>query len=212
MNQLNSQPDRPNLSPTVDTSRQEKRLSLVLAAVFICLLLVLSFLFQGDSVFLGKLPVQDHARQKQKDEIAKRFQEGVIMLHAKQYEHALTAFDRVLQLNPKMPEAHVNAGYALLGMRDYKAAADFFDTATTLRSNQLNAYYGLGEALQAMGDKQGALQAMETYLHRSPVDDPFRRKAEAAVWELRAELQKEKAVLPQEGVPERGGKVREGRR
>ena len=38
------------------------------------------------------------------------------MLHAKQYEHALHAFHRVLELDPAMPEAHVNAGFALLGM------------------------------------------------------------------------------------------------
>jgi hypothetical protein len=32
---------------------------------------------------------------------------------------------------------------------------------------------------------------METYLHRAPQDDPFRMKAEAAVWELRAALAEE---------------------
>lgn len=133
----------------------------------------------------GVRPAQ-HAEQKAREELDKRFGEGVLMLHAKQYEHALTAFHRVLQLDPQMPEAHVNAGYALLGMKEFQAAADFFDTATALRPNQLNAYYGLGEALMALGDRQGALQAMEAYLHRSPPEDPFRRKAEAAVWELRA--------------------------
>ena len=48
-------------------------------------------------------------------EIGERFTQGVVMLHAKQYEHALTAFHRVLALDPAMPEAHVNAGFALLG-------------------------------------------------------------------------------------------------
>ncbi|WP_265943516.1 tetratricopeptide repeat protein [Dechloromonas sp. A34] len=142
----------------------------------------------------GGIQPDKHVEHKVKEELDRRFKEGVLMLHAKQYEHALTAFHRVLQLDPKLPEAHVNAGYALLGMGNYQAAADFFDTATTLRPNQLNAYYGLGEALQAMGDKQAALQAMETYLHRSPAEDPFRRKAEAAAWELRAELEKSKAA------------------
>ena len=198
MTQPDAPADRPSMTVAVDVSRKEKRLSLLLGAVIVCLLLGGAFLFQGNSVFLQP-PIQDHARQKQKEEIGKRFEEGVTMLHAKQYEHALTAFHRVLQLDPKMPEAHVNAGYALLGMGNHRAAADFFDTATTLRPNQLNAYYGLGEALQALGDKQGALQAMETYLHRSPADDPFRRKAEAATWELRAELAKEKPASPRQG-------------
>lgn len=116
-----------------------------------------------------------------------------MMLHAKQYEHALTAFHRVLQIDPKLPEAHANAGFALLGMGNARAAADFFDTATSLRPDQMNAYYGLGEALMALGDKRGALQAMETYLHRSPPDDRFRVKAESAVWELRAEIARDRS-------------------
>ena len=210
MSQPDSQPDRQSLAAAVDAKRQENRVSLFLGAVIICLLLALPFFFQGNSVFLSQPPIQDHARQKQKEEIGKRFQEGVMMLHAKQYEHALTAFHRVLQLDPKMPEAHVNAGYALLGMGNHRVAADFFDTATTLRPNQLNAYYGLGEALQALGDKQGALQAMEAYLHRSSADDPFRRKAEAATWELRAELAKEKPASPG-SVPKGGSKAGAGR-
>lgn len=166
--------------------------TLLLGAIVVVSAIALYFGW-ADSPLSGGLEPTRHVESKVKEELDRRFKEGVLMLHAKQYEHALTAFHRVLQLEPKMPEAHVNAGYALLGMGNYKAAADFFDTATTLRPNQLNAYYGLGETLQAMGDKQGALQAMETYLHRSPAEDPFRRKAEAATWELRAELAKANA-------------------
>lgn len=176
--------------------------TLLLGAMVAAIVAVLYVGWEGSSLSGGIKPVQ-HVEQKVKEELDRRFKEGVMMLHAKQYEHALTAFHRVLQLDPKLPEAHVNAGYALLGMGNYQAAADFFDTATTLSPNQLNAYYGLGEALQAMGDKQGALQAMETYLHRSPAEDPFRRKAEAATWELRAELEKSKAAKEPPAKPDR---------
>lgn len=146
-------------------------------------------------VFFGQPSVQEHAVVKAREEIQRRFNEGVIMLHAKRYDHALTAFHRVLEINPKMPEAHVNIGYALLGLGKPKAAADFFDTATVLKPDQINAYFGLGEALSQMGDKLGALQSMETYLHRATKDDPYRVKAEAAVWELRAALAAEKAAV-----------------
>ncbi len=161
-----------------------------------CLLLVLviPFAMPRGLVFFGAPTVADHARGKAREEIQRRFNEGVVMLHAKEYKHALTAFHRVLEIDPKMPEAHVNIGFALLGLDKPKAAADFFDTATVLRPDQMNAYYGLGEALNLLGDKLGALQSMETYLHRSPKDDPYRAKAEAAVWELRAALETEKAV------------------
>ncbi|PKO33880.1 MAG: hypothetical protein CVU34_10960 [Betaproteobacteria bacterium HGW-Betaproteobacteria-7] len=167
-----------------EAAKERLPLLLLLGAMLGALALVF-FGWEQSALSDGIQPVR-HAEQKAREELDRRFGEGVIMLHAKQYEHALTAFHRVLELDPRMPEAHVNAGYALLGMGRFQAAADFFDTATNLRPNQLNAYYGLGEALMAMGDRQGALQAMETYLHRSPPDDPFRRKAEAAIWELRA--------------------------
>jgi Flp pilus assembly protein TadD len=116
-------------------------------------------------------------------EVGERFAQGVVMLHAKQYEHALTAFHRVLQLAPEMPEAHVNAGFALLGMNEASAARAFFDGAIALRKNQRNAYYGLAVAYERLGDLPAARGAMRTYAHLAPRDDPFRRKAEAALWE-----------------------------
>lgn len=171
------------------------RMSLLNAALLAAGLLAITFV--GVQLFDNPLTKpqtgQAHAMAKAKEEVQRRFNEGVVMLHAKQYDHALTAFHRVLEIDPKMPEAHVNIGFALLGLGQAKAAADFFDTATILRPGQLNAYYGLGEALGQLGDKLGALQSMETYLHRTPADDPYRMKAEAAVWELRAALDKEKA-------------------
>ncbi|MBS1142904.1 MAG: hypothetical protein H6R14_310 [Proteobacteria bacterium] len=162
----------------------------------VLLLVLVPLLAPRSVVFFGTPSIEEHARDKARDEIRRRFSEGVIMLHAKEYNHALTAFHRVLEIDPKMPEAHVNIGFALLGLGKAKAAADFFDTATVLRPDQMNAYFGLGEALNQLGDKLGALQSMETYLHRSPKDDPYRAKAEAAVWELRAALNADKAAAP----------------
>jgi tetratricopeptide (TPR) repeat protein len=158
--------------------------------------------------FQGKLPQATdrlraavHKESRQRVEIEERFQQGVAMLHTRQYEYAMTAFHRVLQLDPKMPEAHVNLGFSLLGLKEYAAARDFFNTAIELRPNQLNAYFGLAEALDGLGDVFGAMQAMETYVHLAPKDDPFRRKAESAAWELREKLDKQKqaAATPQAG-------------
>lgn len=129
--------------------------------------------------------LEAHVKQKRLEEVDTRFKQGVVMLHAKQYEHAVTAFHRVLQLAPEMPEAHANMGFAMIGLKRYKEALDFFDGATALNPNQINAYYGMAEALEGLGDYRGALESMETYLHRTKPDDPFRRRAESAVWELR---------------------------
>lgn len=126
----------------------------------------------------------NHPRPRQGEaELQARFEQGVVMLHARQYEYAVAAFHHVLERAPGMPEAHANMGFALLGLARHAAAADFFRGAIGLRVDQLNAYYGLAVALDALGDRQGAIAAMQSYVHRTPPGDPFRRKAEAALWE-----------------------------
>jgi tetratricopeptide (TPR) repeat protein len=126
----------------------------------------------------GLSPAHAHALHKLRGEIDARFGQGVLMLHAKQYEHALTAFHRVLQLNPRMPEAHVNMGFALLGLERYKEAGDFFTGALALRPEQTNAYYGLALAAWGGGDRQEAMHAMYHYVSYSDPSDPYRAKAE----------------------------------
>jgi len=136
-----------------------------------------------------------HARTKAEMEIRKIFDEGVDLLNDRQYELALKAFHRVLQLSPDMPEAYVNAGYALLGQQQFAVAKDFFEGAIDLRRDQLNAYFGLAEALIGMGDTEGALGAMRTYQHLAPATDSFRRKADAAIaeWEFRLKAARDPA-------------------
>jgi len=121
-----------------------------------------------------------------KEEIDERFQQGVIMLHAGQYDYAVTAFHRVLQLSPQMPEAHVNMGFAQFGQGHYAVARDFFRSAIELRASQVNAYWGLAVSLEALCDMPGAIGAMRSYLHLSGEDDRFQRKAQSALWEWEA--------------------------
>lgn len=117
------------------------------------------------------------------DQVELRFKQGVVMLHAKRYEHAIAAFHRVLEYAPDLPEAHVNMGFALQGLGRHAHARDFFESATALRPGQANAYYGLAMALEGLDDKRGAIGAMRTYVHLAGAADPHRRKAEAALWE-----------------------------
>ncbi len=136
-----------------------------------------------------------HARSAREAEVRRRFDEGVAMLHAKQYGHAIAALHRVLELAPQLPEAHVNMGFALLGSGKPKAARDFFEGATALKVDQANAYYGLALAWEAEGDLELAMGAMRSYLHlaRSESDDHLRR-ARAGLWEWETRLQAARAT------------------
>lgn len=123
-------------------------------------------------------------------ELEQRFEQGVVMLHARQYEYAAAAFGRVLEIAPQLPEARVNMGYAMIGLKRFDEARDFFESATAIRPGQVNAYYGLAVALEGMGDLRGAVGSMRTYVHLSPSDDPYLRKAQSALWEWETELGK----------------------
>ena len=134
------------------------------------------------------LDTAKHVAQKRREEIDRRFAEGVAQLNAKQYDAAASAFHRVLELAPEMPEAQVNMGYAMIGLKRYDVARDFFEAATTIRPEQINAYYGMAEALDGLNDLEGALGAMRSYIHRSRPDDPYLSKARAALWEWETAL------------------------
>jgi len=121
-------------------------------------------------------------------EVHERFQQGVLMLHAKEYEYAFSAFHRVLQLAPKLPEAHVNIGFALLGLERYEEAWSFFNTATELNPRQANAYYGMAVSLEKQGKLRPALEAMQAYLHVEKSPSVYTRRAQSAVWEMEAKL------------------------
>jgi len=138
---------------------------------------------------------QTGAASAARQEIHSRFQQGVVMLHARQHSHAMTAFHRVLELDPTMPEAHVNMGFALIGLERYGAARDFFESAIALRKDQANAYYGLAIALDGLGDRPAAIGAMRSYVHLSRDGDPYRRKAQSALWEW-GEIQEKEGAKP----------------
>ena len=124
-----------------------------------------------------------HASQQKQDEIATRFDQAILMLHAEQYDYAVAALHRVLELAPTLPEAHVNMGFALMGQGHARAAHDFFQSALKLRPNQANAYWGLAVSLEALCDTKGAIGAMRTYLHLAEPDARFVTRARSALWE-----------------------------
>ena len=140
---------------------------------------------------------QRHMQQAQANEVSTRFQQAVVMLHAKRYEEAITALQRVLRLEPELPEAHVNMGFALLGLKRHDAARSSFETAINLRPAQANAYYGLALAMKESNDIEGAIGAMRSYIHLSPPDDPYLSKARSDL----AEWEKARGRKPGKDIP-----------
>ncbi|MEZ5936152.1 MAG: hypothetical protein R3F54_30470 [Alphaproteobacteria bacterium] len=80
-----------------------------------------------------------------------------------------------------------------LSISDHQAA---FLRAIEIGPEQRNAYFGLAESRELQGDHQGAVNAMRTFVHLTPADDPFRRRADATIWEWQALLDAGAAVEP----------------
>ena len=123
-------------------------------------------------------------------EVQRLFAAAVVMLHARQHEHAAVALHRVLQLAPRLTEAHVNLGFALLGLQRAREARGAFESALALRADQANAYYGLALAHEAAGDLELATGAMRSYLHLARDERPQHlARARAALWEWQQQRQ-----------------------
>ncbi len=146
-----------------------------------------------------------HAAQKQKLALDQHFSRGTALLAARQYEAAASAWHGVLALAPRMPEAHVNMGFALIGLNRFAVAREFFEAAIDLKSSQLNAYFGLALALEGLGDLPGALGAMRTYLHLSSNEDAhvMRARTDVLRWEatLRQAAGTARSDRPTQGFP-----------
>ena len=129
-------------------------------------------------------------------ELRQRFDSAVLLLHAKDYARAAGALQRVLELAPQMPEAHVNMGFALLGLNRPGAARDSFEAATLFKAAQANAYYGLALAYEELGDLELALGAMRSYLHLARDENEAHvRRARSALWEWETRLAERRVAV-----------------
>jgi len=134
---------------------------------------------------------------KRSEELEIRFQQAVTEMQAEQYELAVSSLHRALELNPILVEAHVNMGFALMELQELKAARDFFLSAIDLNPQQANAYYGLAVTHERGGDLESALGAMRTFIHFTNQNDPYLRKARAAIWEWQVTIEeRRKATGP----------------
>ncbi|MBF0131308.1 MAG: cbb3-type cytochrome c oxidase subunit I [Magnetococcales bacterium] len=133
-----------------------------------------------------------------KETLPQRFLEGALLLQSKRFTDAAAVFHVILRERPRMPEAHVNMGYALLGLGKVRAALDFFQGALALNPYQTNAYFGLAVALESEGDLETALGAMRSFVHMSPDTDPWLPRARSAIWEWETALQEKRSQLSED--------------
>jgi hypothetical protein len=91
-----------------------------------------------------------------------------VLCESVQLDLAVKAAARALELQPRLPEAHNNMGYALSTMGRYDEAIGCFRTAVALRPEYAQAYGNLGIAYQFKGNLDQAVVMFRTALALHP--------------------------------------------
>ena len=118
-----------------------------------------------------------------REAFARAFTQGVAKFRIGDAHGAAVAFETARAIDPSAPEVYANLGFAYLELGWADHARDLFLAAIDMDPLQPSSFFGLAEALEQLGARPEARGAMKAFLHLAPQDDPFRRKAMAAIWE-----------------------------
>ena len=122
----------------------------------------------------GNTPVESQSLAG--SSIIPNVQEVAQLSHANQlvesgdYDNALTAFQEILQENPKLPEAWVGVGHVQALKQDWTQSESAYSNATNLDSNNFEAQFGRGKALQVLNQLVDAIRAYHRALLIRPED------------------------------------------
>ena len=89
---------------------------------------------------------------------AEWFSHGLVSFTAQQYEEAIAAFTKAIQLHPRGARAYTNRGLAYSKVGRYQPAIEDLSTAIALDPRQAEAYYIRSLTALLVGDEQQALQ------------------------------------------------------
>ncbi len=107
----------------------------------------------------------------EKPEVAfAHFQLGYAYTALKRGDEARAEYERVIALDPKMPEAYLNLGILLLDKQEYAAAVAPLSKAVELIPAQSRPRSLLAVAQDRSGDQEGAARSFEGVLHLDPND------------------------------------------
>ena len=101
--------------------------------------------------------------------------QGFSFLNAKQYDEALSEFQKVLTLNSRYKEAHRGIGLVYIHTKRYTDAINAFQQAIQQDSNYTEAHHGLALAYFRLGDNNKATAAANAALKIDPYYRPARQ-------------------------------------
>jgi tetratricopeptide (TPR) repeat protein len=108
---------------------------------------------------------------------------GILEMSRERYKNARGNFREALNLLPKLPEAHVDMGSALINLMQFAEGAKETELGLSLGSHEPErGYYNLGIAYEELGDLQ---KSYESFRHASELapdwQDPQKQMARFTV-------------------------------
>jgi tetratricopeptide (TPR) repeat protein len=93
---------------------------------------------------------------------------GEALASSARLNDAIAAYDRALELDPKLVDAYVGRGFVLAHTGASEAAIDNFAAALRLAPNHPRAHFGLGRALRQQGHYAEAVAHLERAIQLNP--------------------------------------------
>ena len=98
------------------------------------------------------------------------FQEGNRLAREGQFESAVEAFRKSIQLNPGATVVYYNLGLALKKMKRYEDSVSALEKAVELEPDYLDAHLALGNVYNLMEQWESAVAHLNLVVHRIPDD------------------------------------------
>lgn len=95
-------------------------------------------------------------KQVNPEQVTAAYTDGYQRLKAGQYQGAIEAFKRVIQLNDQHAMAYTNMAYSYRKLGKYQRAVKFYKKALAIEPNLAEAHEYMGAALLAMGEVKQA--------------------------------------------------------
>ncbi len=97
------------------------------------------------------------------------FTRGVAMEeHPSTHDEAIRAYQKILEIEPDHPAAHINLGTLFYNRRDFAAAEKHYRAAVAADSRYALAYFDLGNVLDETGRMSDAITAYKTAVQLAP--------------------------------------------
>lgn len=111
---------------------------------------------------------------------------GILEMSRERYKNARGNFKEALNLIPKLPEAHVDMGSALINLQQYADGVKETELGLQLGSHEPErGYYNLGIAYEELGDLQKAYESFRKASELAPDwQDPQKQMARFTVQQV----------------------------